>query len=319
MRYRLLIILIILLVTLASDLGQSYAYWIWTPQSKRWMNPRYAPKDTPAEQLLYALDLFQAEEYRKALEEFKKVVSFYRKSESAAEAQYYIGLCHEKLENLYQAFLGYQAVVDNYPFSRRIDEVIKREYDIGEKLFQGDKVKFVGMKVKATPEQIIEIFNKVVSNAPYSENAPMAQYRIGELYKQLQFYKEAIDAFQKVVTDYPDSKMASEASFQVAICASSGSLGSSYDQQLTNEAIVKFEEFSKQHPDSEFVKEAQKEKKVLREKQAASLYEAALFYERAKKYSSAMIYYEDIVDNFSDTPTAISAMEKLEILKRKLK
>ena len=316
---KILLIIIILSTSLLLTPGESFSYWVWTPQTKKWINPKYAPKDTPKEQLMYALDLFEAKDIRKALEEFKKVVSYFRKSEAAAEAQYYIGRCYEELNNPYQAFEAYQNVIDNYPFSQRTDEIIKREYDIGEKLFEGEKVKFVGVSFKATPEQIVEIYKKIVSNGPYSEYAPKAQYRVGELYKRLHFYPEALAAFQKIVADYPDSDIAAQAEFQVAICASAGSSGAAYDQQLTTKAIEKFDEFASAHPDSELVKEAQKERSELTEKKAESLFETAKFYEKRKKYKSAIIYYEEIIDNFPTTKTAPLAMERLEVLKRKVK
>ncbi len=316
---KILLIITVLSGSLLLTPAEGFSYWVWTPQTKKWINPKYAPKDTPKEQLMYALDLFEAKDIRTALEEFKKVVSYYRKSEAAAEAQYYIGRCYEELNNPYQAFEAYQNVIDNYPFSQRTDEIIKREYDIGEKLFEGEKVKFVGVSFKATPEQIIEIYKKVVLNGPYSESAPKAQYRTGELYKRLHFYPEALTAFQKIVADYPDSDIAAQAEFQVAICASAGSSKPGYDQQLTTKAIEKFDEFASAHPDSELVREAQKERSELAEKKAESLFEAAKFYERLKRYKSAMIYYEEIVNDFSSTKISPLAMEKLEILKRKVK
>ena len=319
MKLKLSLILIILFSYLLLNSSYCFSYWIWTPQTKKWINPKYAPKDTPKEQLLYAMDLFEAGEHRKALEEFRKLISFYKRSEAAAEAQYYIGRCHEALGNPYHAFEAYQGVIENYPFSQRIDEIIKREYGIGERLYEGEKVKFAGLTFKATPEQIIEIYKKVVSNAPYSEYAPMAQYRIGQLYKRLHFYKEALEAFQKIVRDYPDSDITDEAEFQVAICASAGSSSSAYDQRLTAEAIKKFEEFARKHPDSELVREARKEKSDLLEKKASSLYGIAQFYEKRKRYKSAIIYYEDIVNNFSDASTAPLAMERAEALKRKIR
>lgn len=312
-------ITILISIFIFSFTPDSFAYWVWTPQTKKWINPKHAPKDTPKDQLLYAMDLFEASEHRKALEEFRKLISFYRKSEAAAEAQYYIGRCHEELQNPYHAFLAYQKAVENYPFTRRIDEIIEREYEIGERLFQGEKVKFIGLAFNATPEQTIEIYRKVVNNAPYSEFAPKAQFRIGELYKKLNFYDEALEAFQEIVEEYPDSDIADEAEFQVAICASAGSPKSPYDQKLTAKAIEKFEEFTEKHPDSKLIIEAKRERIDLMEKKAKSLYDIGFFYERQKKYKSALVYYEDILDNYPSTAAAPPALEKAITIKRKIK
>lgn len=317
--YSKIIKIIIILISLFITAESGLCYWIWTPQTKRWVNPKHAPKDTPKEQLLYATDFYEAGDYKRALAEFKKIIKYYERSESASEAQYYIGRCYEELANPYAAFEAYQKVIDNYPFTQRVDEVIKRQFDIGESLYKGQKSKFLGIAVKLMPEQIIEVYKKVVSNAPYSNYAPQAQFRIGELYKRLEFYAEAREAFQKIVDDYPDSDIAGEAKFQVALCASSASGKSGYDQQLTTQAIKEFEEFAREHPDSELVKNAQKEKRQLIDKEAASYFKTARFYERLGRYNSACIYYNKILKDYQDSSVAPQALERLRVVEKRLK
>ncbi|MFH1645573.1 MAG: outer membrane protein assembly factor BamD [Candidatus Omnitrophota bacterium] len=295
----------------------AHAYWIWTPQSKKWINPKYAPKETPKEQLNYALDFFEAADYKKALPEFFKVIKHYKKSEAASEAQYYIGRCYEEMNKPYEGFLSYQKVIDNYPFTNRLDEIIKRQFDIGERLSRGEEIKFFGVGFKAWPEKIVEVYKKVVANAPYSRYAPQAQFRIGELYKQLEFYDEARDAFQKIVEDYPDSELSPEAKFQVAICASNASGKSGYDQKLTKVAIEEFEEFAKAYPDSDLVKKAEEEKRVLSSKRVDSYLKIAKFYERSGKIESAILYYNKVVEESPDSEVAAQAFERIKILEKK--
>jgi len=316
-KIRLIIIIILAGVLLAE--APAFCYWVWTPQTKKWVNPKYAPKDTPKEQLLYSMDFFEAGDYKKALAEFRKIIKYYKRSEAASEAQYYIGRCYEEMDNPYHAFEEYQKVIDDYPFTQRTEEIVKREFDIAEKLYNGEKTKFFGMRFKAMPEQIIDVYKKVVSNAPYSKYAPKSQFRIGELYKKIGFYEEARDAFQKVVEDYPSSDIATEAKFQIALCASIASGGSDYDQELAREAVKEFEEFSKEHPDSELVKKAQAEKKELVKKQAESYMKTAEFYEKVGKPKSALIYYNKILDEFPQAAIAPSALEKYKVLEKRLK
>ncbi|NCA92834.1 tetratricopeptide repeat protein, partial [bacterium] len=258
MRIYLRLIYIIIFIHLAHA-GTGYCYWVWTPETRKWINPKYAPKDTPKEQLLYAMDFFEAKDYKKALSEFGKIIRHYRRSEAASEAQYYMGLCYENMDYPYQAFESFQKVIDDYPFTQRTEDIVNRQFDIGNRLYEGEKTKFFGLKFKALPEQIIDVYKKVVSNAPYSPNAPVAQFRVGELYKKISFYQEAREAFQKIVDDYPDSDVAQEAKFQLALTASVASSGSSYDQSLAEQALDEFEEFKRSHPDSELVKTVEKE------------------------------------------------------------
>ncbi len=319
MKNILKLIYIIISFLLVCDLTSGFCYWVWTPQTKKWVNPKYAPKDTPKEQLLYSMDFFCAGDYKKALNEFRKIIKFYKRSEAASEAQYYIGRCYEELNNPYHAFENYQKVIDDYPFTQRTDEIVKRQFDIANRLNKGEKTKYVGISFRAMPEQIIEIYKKVVANAPYSKYAPISQFRIGELYKEIEFYQEARDAFQKVLENYPDSDMATQAKFQVAMCASIASGGSDYDQALAEQAIEEFDEFTRQNPDSELVKKALKEKKEIIEDRAENYFNTARFYERIGKHKSASIYYQKILDEFPDASIAPEALNKLEASKKRIK
>ena len=45
----------------------AFAFWVWTPDSGKWENPKYATKDTPEEQLQYAMDFYEVKNYKMAL------------------------------------------------------------------------------------------------------------------------------------------------------------------------------------------------------------------------------------------------------------
>jgi outer membrane protein assembly factor BamD len=312
------LIIIIVASIFLSNFSSAYSYWVWTPESRKWVNPKYAPKDTPKEQLLYAMDFFEAKDHKRALGEFRKIIRHYRRSEAASEAQYFIGRCYEAMNYPYQAFEAYQKVIDDYPFTQRTDEIVMLQYEIGNALYEGEKTKFFGLRFKAIPEQIIDVYKKVVLNSPYSQYAPMAQFRIGELYKKIAFYKEARDAFQKVIDDYPNSPIAMEAKFQLALTASVASGGSSYDQSLAEQAQKEFEAFKRAHPDSKLVEKAEKEKRELIEKRAAYYLNTARFYERIGKRESAVIYYNKIIDEFPEASSAPAALEKIKIIQKRI-
>ena len=123
----------------------AHSYWIWTPETGKWVNPKYAVKDSPEEQLEWAMSFYNAKVYDRAIKEFRKLIHHYPLSALAAEAQYYIGLSRENLESYYQAFLAYQKTIDTYPYSKRIEEIIEKEYRIGELFYGGRKMKILGM------------------------------------------------------------------------------------------------------------------------------------------------------------------------------
>jgi outer membrane protein assembly factor BamD len=290
----------------------SFSFWIWTPESKRWVNPKYMAKDTPSEQLAYALSFFENKNYKRALAEFKRLISRYPKSKEAAEAQYYIGLVLEDLNKLYDAYLAYQKLIEKYPFSERIDEAVERQYKIGEQ-FMTKEIKFLGIEIPQH-RYAIEIFDAVIKNAPYSKYAPIAQYKIGLILKSLARFSEAKEEFDKVVSNYPESEWVEAAKFQIADCLSRISLSAPYDQRVTKEAREKFEKFVRSHPDAKLSKEAEAQIITLREKEAESNFEIGRFYEKQKKFESAKIYYEYVFTNFPKTKWAVKAFERYQVL-----
>lgn len=290
------------------------SFWIWTPESGRWINPKYAAKDTPGEQLDYALSFFEAKNYKKALLEFEKLIKHYPKTKEAAEAQYYIGLTKEELNKLYDAYLAYQKLIEKYPFSERIDEAVEHQYKIGDRLMTQEKKKFLGIEMPVD-RYAIEIFDTVIKNAPYGEYAAVAQYKIGLILKSLGRFPQAKEEFEKVVLNYPESVWLEAAKFQIAVCTQETSLQAPYDQQITREAKERFEKFIKLHPDAELNKEALAQVNTLKEKEAESNFEIGKFYEKQKKFVSAKLYYEYVLTNFPKTKWAIMAFERYQALK----
>lgn len=311
------IILIICIICGGLLLRPAYSYWIWTPKTGKWINPKNAVKSTPKEQFDLAKGFYNAKNYEEAKREFKKLLKNYPKAAEAAEGQYYLGVVEEAQNNPYEAYKAYQKVIDKYPFSERIQEIIEREYKIAEGFMTGQKRK--GPMGVALPVEnpAIEIFKKVVENSTYGPLAPVAQYRLGLVLKSLGRYYEAEDAFTKVISSYPDSEWVEAAKFQIASCRQAVSRGPDYDQGATKEAKEKFEEFLRDHPDAVLSRDAEKNISQLKEKEAESDYTIALFYEKQKDYKAAKVYYDDIVNNYPESAWAAKALSRSLALEKK--
>ncbi len=232
------IAVIFIIAFLVLSLNPAYAYWIWTPKTGKWTNPKNAARATPKEQFDFAKDFYNAKKYEDAKREFKKLLKAYPKSAEAAEGQYYFGLIEDEQGNIYDAYLAYQRVIDKYPFSERIPQIIEREYKIAEEFLSGAKRKAMGVPLPVE-NPAIEIFTKVVENSTYGPLAPAAQYKLGLALKGVLRYYEAEDAFNKVVSNYPDSEWAAPAKFQIAACRAAVSRGPQYDQGAAGEAKQK--------------------------------------------------------------------------------
>lgn len=305
---------VLLLVVLLSQEAQ--AAWIWTPETRRWINPKYAAKDTPKAQMNWALGFFESKEYVRSMKEFLRLVRAYPRSELAPEAQYLAGVSYEMIDRPQKAFVVYKKLIEIYPFSKRFRDAVEREFLIAEQFFQGKKVKIIGpLKVPAL-DKAIEIFQHVVDEAPYGEYAAHAQLRLGECYIKQRRFGEANRAFQKVVDDYPSSPFVEDAKFKIAFCARQLSLEASYDQSATVEAIDWFESFIASHPSSDLVPEAQESLRQLRLIKIQGLLQIAHFYEIQGHPRAAALYYEEIVEGYPDFPETALAISKLTELEQ---
>jgi len=307
--------ILFLTICLLFGLSPAYAFWIWTPKTQKWINPKTAVKPTPKEQFELAKGAYDAKQHEDAKREFKKLLKAYPKSLEAAEGQYYLGLLEESQDNLFEAYQAYQKVIDKYPFSERIPEIIEREYKIAEAFMEGKRRKSLGVTLPVE-NPAIEIFTKVIENSNYGPFAPKAQYKLGLVLKSLMRYYEAEEAFNKVISTYPDSEWVEAAKFQIAACRASLSKGSDYDQEATREAKEKFEEFAQEHPDAVLSRDAEANINQLKEKEAESAYNIGRFYEKQKAWEAARVYYNDVVNNYSASPWAAKAIERLQIMEK---
>lgn len=304
------------IIFLSLTITPAYSYWIWTPKTGKWINPKTQAKPTPKEQFEHALGFYELKNYAEAKREFKKLIKKYPKSFEASEAQYYLGLIEEEQGDLYEAYQAYQKVIDKYPFSERINEIIEREYKIAEGFMAGAKRKAIGMTLPVE-NPAIDIFSKVIENSTYGPKAAAAQYKLGLVLKGLLRYYEAEEAFNKVISHYPNSEWVEPAKFQLASSRAAVSRGPDYDQWAAQEAKEKFEEFVREHPDAVLSPAAQKNIEQLREKEAEANYNTARFYEKQKADEAAKIYYNELIDNYSDTLWAAEAQERLQMMEKK--
>lgn len=311
---RLTIVAILILCVMA---GPAFGYWIWTPESGKWENPKYAAKDTPEDQMAYAKKAYDAKNTKDALREFKKLLKYYPLSKEAPTAQYYVGRIMEDMDNLYEAYKAYQKVIDTYPYTELVDDVIEREYRIAEAFFSGKKIKIIGKWQMPAKDKAIEIFKAVADNAPYGKYADLAKFKAGLSYKDIQDYDSAILMFKDVIDRYPNSAVIDKARFQLAECSKLLSVKPEYDQTPTNLARKEFEDFLKKHPDSEMAADARQVVDKLKSREAENAYETGKFYEARRAPGSAAIYYKDIIQNYPDTEWAKKAQERLNELEKK--
>ena len=317
-RFRLALIASLLVGIVLSPATPAQAGWVWKPQTG-WIGPAGAVKDSPEEQLVFAIAFFDRHDYDRARLEFRKLLKAYRQSREAAEAQYYLGRCEEERRDYYKAFVEYRKTIQTYPSTARFEEILEREYQIGNEFLAGKKRKIFGMAaVLPARDKAVEIFQAVVEDGPFSEYGQLAQHKLGLAHLALKDYEAAVGAFEQVISRYPESALVDDAHYQIALASLRGAFRPGYDPSPTDLAIRELETFVRTYPSGELADEARGRLADLKERRAQHEYQIAQFYEQRRRLASARIYYAAIVDEYAQSSWAPKAAARIEILEQKL-
>ncbi len=199
-----------------------------------------------------------------------------------------------------------------------MEEIITREYNIANIFQTKESSKLMDLELSVSLERAVEIYTKVVDNSPFGVLADKALYKSAECYRRMNKYNEAIDAYERIVNDYPESELVAEAKYQLAYTKYEASLDAQYTQESTEDALKEFEQIKKNTPVPQIAQEAGVMLDELKKRKADSILNIAHFYERQKKYASAVMYYKDVVGKFPGTDVAAQAQSKIDELEKKV-
>ncbi|MDD5671901.1 MAG: outer membrane protein assembly factor BamD, partial [Candidatus Omnitrophica bacterium] len=292
----------------------SWGYWVWSPESGKFVNPEGAVQDTAEEQYNYAMQLYKEKDLNGAAKQIEDLLKKFPNSKVAADAEYRLGTIYEEQGEYMKAFGAYKVVVESYPQSERFNEVIEREYRIGNLFLAGKKAKLLGLEILPSYPRAVEIFKHIVQYAPYSDYGAEAQFRLGLTYKKQGNFDEAVQAFQTLVEQYPQSELVPEARYQLAESSYQRSAAQYRDERALDEASKQLDQFIMKYGDTEATEKAVKLRQQVDEKNAEKNYRIGLYYEKTDYVKSALIYYSDVARRYPNTEWGKKAADKMKSL-----
>jgi outer membrane protein assembly factor BamD len=290
------------------------AQWTWTPETKRWINVKRLPKETAELQLEYARSVALEGDYKKALREADKFDDYYADSPLSDQNQFLRGDVRLQQGKLELAAKEYQQVVSKHPDSAMFNEVIAKQYEIGDHFYdkgQKREQRPFGLFAKAPYKKAIDVYGMVIENQPFTPAAAQAQYKLGLCHFAREEYVEAAYEYRRVVEDYAQSDWVDEASYGLAETYYTSSLPADYDQTPSKLAIDAIDEFKVRFPADQRVAELDQKRSEMRERIARQRLNTAQFYEKRRDFTAARLYYEVVVEQFGDTSAAEKAREWL--------
>ena len=274
------------------------------------------------DQLQVAQQAFDAKKFSVAIKAARHVVKTWPLSDYAPQAQYLVGRCYEAKHMDEKAFAEYQTVLEKYPKSENLDDVLQRQYEIAGRFLGGQWFKAWGYVPYPTfldRDRIATMYEKIVKTAPYSDVAPQAQMKVGEAREKQKSYPEAVAAYETAADRYSDRpKVASDAVYRAGMAYQKQSKTSEYDQGAAGQAIASLTDFMTLYPDDQRVPGAEKTITTLKLEQARGNFEIAKFYEKQKKWNGALIYYNEVLLRDPNSPLAPEARDRIDSIKKRL-
>ncbi|MBL9153537.1 MAG: tetratricopeptide repeat protein [Verrucomicrobiales bacterium] len=232
-------------------------------------------------------------QFGKARDLYETVVKKYPRTTAAAESQFKVGEILQVDGKNKKAFEAFQKLLTEYKNTPRYTEAVQRQYTIAEELRNNGSKGFLGgIGADIQPSQLIEFYEQISTNAPRTELAAQSRIAIGSIHAKQGELAEAIVAFEAVVREYPGTKYASEAQynlFQLHGREANQSF-SPMDLRQQREAGEDFLNQFGADPRSQDIRSALGE---LSEKEASKAYDIGRFYEKSGDLKAAAIYYRE--------------------------
>lgn len=254
--------------------------------------------DNPKDQLELGKKYESKRNWDDAMASYLYILRKWPASEQAQDAQYRIGLCREGRRDFYKAFLAYQKCISRWPAHPKFDEILEREFKIGNLFLAGERQKIWIIKTFPSWDRTVEIYEGMIRSGPQSKWAPQAQFNIGLAREKQKSYEEAVLAYQKVIERYPDSEQVETAYHQIGVAHQKASNKAEYDASAADKAVEAYQEYLARYPKGVHAADADKSITKLQNEQARGMYQIAHFYEKSHRPKAAMIYYNDLISRF---------------------
>lgn len=160
-------------------------------------------------------------------------------------------------------------------------------------------------------QSAIDAFERLVLQYPTHPRIQEARFDLAQAYMGKKEYVTAASEFSRLADDFPAGPYADDARFGVCQAYERLSPGVSLDQQYTQSAIDHCQSLILYYPTSEFVPRAKATIASLTNKLAQKVLLAGDFYFKRHAYDSALIYFQDIIKEYPTTATAPEALSRM--------
>lgn len=261
---------------------------------------------------------YSQEEWRKASNEFEKVIHFFPTSDAAAEASFYLGICYYEMKEYDFANAEFSGYLKSSTHPEFFEEAINYKYSVAKQLSVGYRRR--PFKYRYFPKWIegqslaLEIYDEIVITVPNHELAVCSLFSKAELLFSMREYRESIDTYQILIRRFPKHEYTPESFLRISEAYYQLSKLEFQNPDLLALAELNARKFGEEFPRDERIECAENYAQKIKEVYAMGLCSVGQFYERTKYPNSAAIYYQCAIEEFPDTKVAKYCQRRLNQL-----
>lgn len=273
-----------------------------------------ADEAAAADLLAAGLDRLQSGKTGSAKRKFKRIIKKYDTTEAAGEARLRYAQILMSQTKWTKAFETLQDIVTQNPDFEEFNLVISSQFDCASALMDGARSRILWLIPGFRQyDEAIRQFEKIVSNAPYSDYAPLSLMNIALVAEMTNEPDVAIDALDRLINFYPQSMLAPDAYFNMAETYADLVKGAEYDQGSTRQAISYYEDFLILFPQSNYLGEVEANLDSMENLLATSRLNLGNFYYFYRSNNTAALtFYNEAITIAPDSEAAEEARQRIE-------
>jgi len=222
-------------------------------------------KGKNTEKYQMAVDMYEKQEYKKAIALFEKIMGPYANKPQMERIQFMISDCYFQTENYTMASYYFSKFITNYPESTKVQEAAyfsAKSYYLASPKYSRDQedtykalTAYQNFIDKYPKSELIEEANK--DYAELNRKLQFKDFEVARLYYHREKYNSAIQAFETFNEDHLGSEFKEEAYYYTF--KSTYELGMrsvlSKKEERISDALLSYRKFQKTFPESEKMKE----------------------------------------------------------------
>ncbi|MCX7776490.1 MAG: tetratricopeptide repeat protein [Armatimonadetes bacterium] len=192
---------------------------------------------TADEDFVFAMRLYQKEEFALAADELERFVKQHSKDERVPEALFILGDCNFRLKRYEQAAKAFERAAAEAAARGKREVEARATYWTAEAHYQMQRY-----------DEAKKWYELVLRKFPKGTEAPYALYSLGLIARDMKRHEEALKYFMRCVAEFPESDVAPQCQWLIGECL--------FDLKRYEEAKAAYEMVIKRYPNSSEVADA---------------------------------------------------------------